>query len=244
MTITSSTSPALAPAPTRLSLSVRRAGFSGLAMLGVILVNGPLAAARGIPQYWEPNGASAIGSRLSDARTAQSSIVFFFLSTLIFVFGIPFIAGLRRAVNAAGRGELPGDVVLIGGVLFFGGGLLSEVLSTGFAIVVQSAPSYALDPNSATAIEALQFTALIQGQVGLGIAMIAVSLAMSRTGRFSAAVFAVGLLAGIIDLLRPLAVANPVLAIALFLPTFVWIALASAWLISVRTDDMGAATRG
>lgn len=74
--------------------------------------------------------------------------------------------------------------------------------------------------------------------------MIAVSLAISRSGRLPGAVFVLGLLAGIIDLFRPLAVANPVLAIALFLPTFVWIGLASAWLISVRTDDMGTPTRG
>lgn len=244
MTVTSSTRPALEVSRTRPWSALHLAGFSGLAMLGVILVNGPLAAARGIPQYWEPNAASAIGSHLADSGAAQSSILFFFLSTLIFVFGVPFIAGLRRAILVPGRGDLWADVVLIGGALYFGGGLLSEVLSTGFAIVVQSAPSYVLDPNSATAVEALQFSALIQGQVGLGIAMIAVSLAMARKGRLPAAVFAVGLLAGIIDLVRPLTVANPVLAIALFLPTFVWIALASAWLISLRTDDTGAATHG
>lgn len=242
MTDISSTRP-LAVSTMRPSSPLRLAGFSGLAMLGVILVNGPLAAARGVPQYWEPNAASAIGSYLADSRAAQSSILFFFLSTLIFAFGFPFIAGLRRAVKVAGRGDLWGDVVLIGGVLFFGGGLLSEVLSTGFAIVVQSAPSYVLDPNSAIAVEALQFSALIQGQVGLGIAMIAVSLAMARSGRLATAVFALGLLAGIINLFRPLAVANPVLAIALFLPTFVWIALASGWLISARTGDTGTATR-
>lgn len=244
MTANSSTMPAIERSRTQPSSALHVAGFSGLAMLGAILVNGPLAAARGIPQFWEPNAVSVIGSHLADAGTAQSSILFFFLSTLIFVFGIPFIAGLRRAILVSGRGDLWADVVLIGGALFFGGGLLSEVLSTGFAIVVQSAPSYVLDANSATAVEALQYAALIQGQVGLGIAMIAVSLAMSRDGRLPAAVFAMGLLAGIIDLARPLTVANPVLAIALFLPTFVWIALASGWLISARTSAPDAATRG
>lgn len=244
MTVISSTRPALVDAARRPTSALRYAGFSGLAMLAVILVNGPLAAARGIPQYWEPHAVSAIGSHLADSGAAPSSILFFFLSTLIFVFGIPFVAGLRRAILVPGRDALWADVVLIGGVLFFGGGLLSEVLSTGFGIVVQSAPSYVLDPNGAIAVEALQFSALIQGQVGLGITMIAVSFAMSRDGRLPAAVFAVGLLAGIIDIARPLAVANPVLAIALFLPTFVWIALASAWLISARVDDASTATRG
>lgn len=244
MTVITSPGPALAVSTVRPSSALRLAGLSGLAMLGVILVNGPLAAARGIPQYWEPNAVSAIGSHLANSGAAQSSILFFFLSTLIFVFGVPFVAGLRRAIQVPGRDDLWGDVVLIGGVLFFGGGLLSEVLSTGFAIVVQSAPSYVLDQNSAIAVEALQFSALIQGQVGLGIAMIAVSLAMSRSGRLPAAVFGVGLVAGIIDLVRPLTVANPVLAIALFLPTFVWIALASGWLISARGGHSGATTRG
>jgi len=244
VSVTSSIGSTAAVSTMRPSFALRLAGFSGLAMLGVILVNGPLAAARGIPQYWEPNAASAIGSHLADAGAAQSSILYFFVSTLIFVFGVPFIAGLRRAIVVPGRDALWPDIVLIGGALFFAGGLLSEVLSTGFAIVVQSAPSYVLDPNSAIAVEALQFSALIQGQVGLGIAMIAVSLAMARTGRLPVAVFAVGLVAGIIDLVRPLTVANPVVAIALFLPTFVWIALASSWLISARPRDMGTATRG
>lgn len=117
----------------RPSPALRLAGFSGLAMLGVILVNGPLAAARGIPQYWEPNAASAISSRLADPDAAGSSILFFFLSTLIFVFGIPFIAGLRHAIMVPGRDDMWPDVVLIGGALFFAGGLLSEVLSTGSA---------------------------------------------------------------------------------------------------------------
>lgn len=160
MTSTDSTKAALVVPTMRPPSALRLAGFSGFAMLGVILVNGPLAAARGIPRYWEPNAASAIGSHLADSEAGQYSILFFFLSTLIFVFGVPFMAGLRRAVNVAGRGGLWGDVVLIGGVLFFGGGLLSEVLSTGFAIVVQSAPSYVLDPNSAIGVEALQYSAI------------------------------------------------------------------------------------
>ena len=125
-------------------------------------------------------------------------------------------------------------MLAIGAGLFFAGGLVSEVMSTGMATVVLAAPSYVPDVNSALAVQALQFAALLQGQVGLGVAILAVSVAMWRVPGWRA-VAIVGLVAGAIDLARPLAVAMPVLAIALFTPTFVWIALASLRLI--RGDD-------
>ena len=171
---------------------------------------------------------------LADPSRLRLAVLFFFLSTLIFVFGIPFVAGLRLALRAHGSSDLFSSVLAIGAGLFFAGGLVSEVMSTGMATVVLAAPSYVPDANAALAVQALQFAALLQGQVGLGVAILAVSVAMWHVPGWRA-VAIIGLVAGAIDLARPLAVAMPVLAIALFIPTFVWIALASLRLI--RADD-------
>jgi hypothetical protein len=216
------------------STALRWAGWSGLAMLAVIVLNGPLGAMRGLPDYWGNDAASAVGSYLTDSGSLRLAVIFFFLSTLIFVFGIPFFAGLRELTRVGGGPNLASGAVTIGAALFLGGGLLSEVMSIGMATVVQAAPSYALDANAALATQSLQFAALIQGQVGFGIAMIAVSLA-ARSQQFGVpGLMTLGLAAGVIDLLRPLAVTVPPLAIGLFLPTFVWIGLASVTLVRVR----------
>jgi hypothetical protein len=212
----------------------RLAGWSGLAMLAVIVANGPLSAIRGLPEYWSANAATDLGAYLADPGRLRLAVVFFFLSTLIFVFGIPFFAGLRRAVRARGRSELFASTLSIGAGLFFAGGLVSEVLSTGMATVVLAAPAYVPDANAALGVQGLQFAALIQGQVGLGVAILAVSLAMWNAPAWRV-VSVVGLLAGAIDLVRPLAVTSPPLALALFLPTFAWIAVASVRL--VRSED-------
>lgn len=219
----------------RLSLTpARAAGWSGLAMLVAIIVNGPLSALRGLPDYWSVGAAADLGTYLADPSRLRLAVLFFFLSTLIFVFGIPFVAGLRLALRAHGSSDLFSSVLAIGAGLFFAGGLVSEVMSTGMSTVVLAAPSYVPDANAALAVQALQFAALVQGQVGLGVAILAVSVAMWRVPGWRA-VAIVGLVAGAIDLARPLAVAMPVLAIALFVPTFVWIALTSLRLI--RADD-------
>jgi hypothetical protein len=209
----------------------RLAGLSGLAMLAAIIANGPLAAIRGVPQYWEADAATRVAERLADDGAFGPTLAFFFLSTLIFVFGIPFVAGLRRVVADRDPDGLGADVVLLGAALFFGAGLLSEVLSTGFAVVVNSAPSYVLDANAVVGVQALQFAALVQGQVGLGLVVIATSLAVGRGDRAPGWLVAIGLVAGGLDLIRPLVVTNPPLAIVLFLPTFVWIAAISTWLL-------------
>jgi hypothetical protein len=215
----------------RRSTALRWAGWSGLAMLSVIILNGPLGAIRGLPEVWGQDAVTAVGSYLTDAGFLRLAVIFFFLSTLIFVFGIPFFAGLRELTKVNGAPNLASGAVTIGAALFLGGGLLSEVMSTGMAMVVQAAPSYTLDANAALATQSLQFAALIQGQVGLGVVMIAVSLAARSQGFGVPGLVALGLFAGVIDLLRPLAVTVPPLAIVLFLPTFVWIALASATLM-------------
>jgi hypothetical protein len=219
----------------RLNLTPARvAGWSGIGMLVAIIVNGPLSALRGLPDYWSVSAAADLGRYLADPPSLRLAVLFFFLSTLIFVFGIPFMAGLRVALRAHGSSDLFPSVLVIGAGLFFAGGLVSEVMSTGMAMVVLAAPSYVADANAALALQALQFAALLQAQVGLGVAILAVSVAMWRAAGWRA-VAIVGVFAGAIDLARPLAVAMPVLAIALFVPTFVWIALASLRLI--RADD-------
>src|SRR5919106_5668365 len=89
----------------------RLAGLSGLGMLAAILANGPLAAARGVPQYWEPDGATRVGERLQDQASFVPTLAFFFISTLIFAFGIPFWAGLRSVVREHSPDGLGADVV-------------------------------------------------------------------------------------------------------------------------------------
>lgn len=229
---------AMAPTANRVIAAhatfLRWAGWSGLAMLAVIVVNGPLASLRGVPDYWAPGAATAVASYLLDPSSLRLAVIFFFASTLIFVFGIPFFAGLRELTRKSDPSGLASGAVTIGAALFLAGGLISEVLATGMATVVQAAPSYTLDANAALGIQSLQFAALLQGQVGLGVVMIAVSLA-SRSEAFGPrGLVALGLIAGVIDILRPLAVTTPPLALALFLPTFVWIALASLALIRSR----------
>lgn len=213
---------------------LRWAGWSGAAMLAVIVANGPLASLRGSPSYWSPSAVSDVESYLRDSSSLRLAVVFFFFSTLIFVFAIPFFAGLRELTRRSDASGLAGGAVTIGAGLFLAGGLVSEVMSAGVATVVVAAPAYTLDTNGALAIMGLQFAALIQGQVGLGMVIIAVSMATRRVDFGPPGLATFGLVVGIIDILRPLAVTKPPIAIALFIPTLVWLALASWALIRSR----------
>lgn len=203
-------------------------------MLLVVVVNGPLASLRGFPNYWSPDAITEVRSYLTDSSSLWLAVLFFFLSTLIFVFAIPFFAGLRELTRSIDTSGIASGAVTIGAALFLAGGLVSEVMSAGMATVVQAAPSYALDANAALAIQGLQFAALIQGQVGFGVLMTAVSLAARAKGFGPRGLVTLGLVAGTLDLLRPLAVTRPPIALALFVPTFVWIAMASYALIRPR----------
>ena len=88
----------------RLSLTpARAAGWSGLAMLVAIIVNGPLSALRGLPDYWSAGAAADLGTYLADPSRLRLAVLFFFLSTLIFVFGIPFVSGLRSRYAPTAR---------------------------------------------------------------------------------------------------------------------------------------------
>ena len=218
----------------RVAVSLRRAGWSGAAMLAVILLNGPLANLRGFPSYWSRDAMTDVESYLTDSSSLRLAVVFFWFSTLIFVFAIPFFAGLRALTKQGGTSGLASAAVTIGAALFLAGGLVSEVMSAGMATVVQAAPAYTVDTNAALALMGLQFAALIQGQVGLGVVLIAVSLA-TRGGNFGPpGLMALGLVAGVIDILRPLAVTEPPIAVALFVPTLLWLAVASGALIRSR----------
>jgi hypothetical protein len=200
-------------------------------MLAVIVANGPLAALRGFPSYWSRDAVSDVEAFLIDSSSLRLAVVFFWFSTLIFVFAIPFFAGLRAVTRRSGPANLASGAVTMGAALFLAGGLLSEVMSAGMATVVEAAPDYQLDPNAALAVMGLQFAALIQGQVGLGVVIIAVSLATRGGGFGPRWLVPLGLVAGVIDLLRPLAVTRPPLAIALFVPTLLWLAATSVTLI-------------
>ncbi len=203
-------------------------------MLAVIVLNGPLSSLRGAPDFWSLDAAANVRTYLADSSSLWLAVLFFFLSTLIFVFAIPFFAGLRVLSRSFEASGLASGAVTIGAALFLAGGLVSEVMSTGMATVVQAAPSYDLDANAALAIQGLQFVALIQGQVGLGVVMIAVSLVARSVAFAPPGLISLGFVAGVLDILRPLAVTKPPIAIALFVPTFLWIALASYALIRPR----------
>ncbi|MPZ71029.1 MAG: DUF4386 family protein [Actinobacteria bacterium] len=98
-------------------------------------------------------------------------------------------------------------------------------------IVIKSAPGYDLDVNSALMVQGLQFVALVQGQVALGIAVIALSFAGWSSGVLPKWIWWLGAAAGIIDLVRPFAVTSPPIVIAAFVPTFLWFAATSVVLI-------------
>ncbi|MEO8528492.1 MAG: hypothetical protein ABI435_05390 [Pseudolysinimonas sp.] len=154
-------------------------------------------------------------------------VVFFVLSNLIFVFGIGFFAGLRRVVNDSDLSDWARGVVMIGSALFLAGGLLSETLSTGIAVVLRSTPDYHLDSNSVLLLQGLWSTALAQGQVALGVVIVTISAVSLRGSDLPRWLAWFGVVAGTVTILRPVLVTNIPLFIAAFQPTFLWIAAVS-----------------
>ena len=210
----------------------RVAGVSGLLMVAAIVVNGPLAVAiERYPSFWTSSAGANFERFLRDSQRVDRSVVFFALSNLIFIFAIPFFAGLRvLATRVDASGFLRG-VVGIAVPLFLAGGLASEVFSHGLAVVVQSVPGYEVSVNSVLMVQGLQYVALVQGQVALGVAVIALSV-----GGWSSRVLPkwtcwLGVAAGMINLVRPFAVTSPPILIATFVPTFLWMAAISIALI-------------
>ena len=80
-------------------------------------------------------------------------------------------------------------------------------------------------------VQGLQYAALVQAQVALGVALIALSISGWSSGVLPKWVWWLGAAAGTIDLVRPFAVTSPPILIATFVPTFLWIAAASVALI-------------
>ena len=128
----------------------RMTGWCGIGMVIAILVNGPLSqAVQRIPSYWDADAGGKIAAYLQDGANVDHMVVFFALSNLIFVFGIGFFAGLRRVSNQSDLSDWVSGVVSIGSAVFLAGGLLSETMSTGIAVVLRSTPGYQLDVNAA-----------------------------------------------------------------------------------------------
>ena len=206
--------------------------FPGLLMVAAIVVNGPLAAVfERYPSFWTSSAGTDLQAFLSDGQSVDRAVIVFALSNLIFIFSIPFFAGLRSLIRDADPSAFLSGVVAIAVPLFLAGGLASEVFSHGMPIVLRSVPGYELDVNTALMVQGLQYAALVQAQVALGVALIALSIAGWGTGVLPKWVCWLGAVAGAIDLVRPFAVTSPPILIATFVPTFIWIAAASVALL-------------
>ncbi len=200
-----------------------------------ILVNGPLSQAmQRIPSYWDPGAGQRFAAYLSDGANVDQMMVSFAASTLICVFAIGFLAGLRRVPHPSNLSDWASGVVSIGSALFLAGGLLSETLSTGIAVVLRSTPDYHLDVNSALLLQGLWSTALAQGQVALAVVILPVSTLALRAGGLPRWLGWLGLTAGIVTILRPALITHIPLFIASFQPMFLWIAAVSLTLLRGR----------
>lgn len=214
------------------SRSEQWAGWCGLGMVAAIVINGPLSVAVGrIPNYWTDDARNEITEFLADSGNIDQSVVFFALSNLIFVFAIGFFAGLRDLADRVDESGWTKGVVTIGSALFLAGGLLSETLSTGIAVVLRSTPTYELDVNSALLLQGLWSTAIAQGQVALGVVVVVLSAGALRRRALPAWLGWLGLVAGVAAILRPVVVTEVPLFIATFQPMFLWLAATSVVLI-------------
>jgi hypothetical protein len=210
----------------------RLAGWCGIGMVAAILINGPLSeVVQRVPSYWNAGAGDALAGYLRSGGNVDQMVLFFALSNLIFVFAIGFFAGLRDLASGTRYAGWTRAVVSIGAALFLAGGLLSETLSTGIAVVLSSTPDYQLDTNSVLLLQGLWSTALAQGQVALGVVILAISAAQHSHAVLPTWLKWLGLIAGVIDLIRPALVAHPVLFVATFQPTFLWIAAVSVLLL-------------
>jgi hypothetical protein len=231
-----STDPAIDERRRSLDGTARRlTGWCGIGMVAAILVNGPLSQAlQRVPSFWNAGVGDEFAAYLQDDGNVDHMVVFFALSNLIFVFAIGFFAGLRRVVSQTGLSDWVNGVVTIGSAIFLAGGLLSETLSTGIAVVLRSTPDYHLDVNSALLLQGLWSTAIAQGQVALGVVIITVSAVSLRAGGLPRWLAWFGVIAGIATVLRPAIITDVPLFIALFQPTFLWIAAVSVVLLFPR----------
>ena len=220
----------------------RLTGWCGLALVLAVLVNGPLSMfLQRTPSYWNAGSGDKLAAHLDDAANVNQMVVFFALSNLIFVFGIGFFAGLRHVANQSGLSDWSAGVVSIGSALFLAGGLLSETLSAGIAVVLRSTPDYELDVNSALLLQGLWSTALAQGQVALGVVIVVVSAMCLRAGGLPRWLAWFGVITGIVTILRPALITDVPLFIATFQPTFLWIVAVSLVLLRREASGTGGA---
>ncbi len=226
--------------------TVRRlTGWFGVGMVAAILINGPLSMAmQRVPSYWNPGARDKLAAYLQQDSNVEQMVVFFAFSNLIFVFAIGFFAGLGRMTVESALSDWVSGVVSIGTALFLAGGLLSETLSTGIAIVLRSTPDYHLNVNSALLLQGLWSTALAQGQVALGVVILALSVAWLRDAGFPRWLAWLGIVSSVVTILRPalIVITHVPLFIASFQPTFLWIAAVS--IVLVRTGRAPAAAAG
>lgn len=214
------------------SRSERWAGWCGLGTVAAIVINGPLSMAVGrVPNYWTNDARQRITEFFADSGNVDRSVVFFALSNLIFVFAIGFFAGLRHLADRVDETGWTKGVVTIGAALFLAGGLLSETLSTGIAVVLRSTPAYELDVNSALLLQGLWSTALAQGQVALGVVVAVLSAGTLRRQALPGWLGWLGLVSGAAAILRPAVVTEVPLFIATFQPMFLWLAATSVVLV-------------
>ena len=215
-------------------------GWCGIGMVVAILVNGPLSqAVQRIPSYWDAGAAETFSAYLRNDANVDQMVVFFALSNLIFVFAIGFFAGLSRVTIHSDLSDWVRGVVLIGSALFLAGGLLSETLSTGIAVVLRSTPDYHIDVNSILLLQGLWSTALSQGQVALGVVIITVSIVSLRGDGLPRWLAWFGVAAGIVTILRLGLITHIPLFIVAFQPTFLWIAAVS--IVLLRNSRRSAA---
>jgi hypothetical protein len=228
------TVPAGAPKVRLLEGRARRlTGWCGIGMVVAILVNGPLSQAlQRMPSYWEAGAGEKFAAYLHEGANVDQMVVFFALSNLIFVFAIGFFAGLRRVSNQSDLSDWINGVVSIGSAIFLAGGLLSETMSTGIAVVLRTTPDYNLDVNSALLLQGLWSTVIAQGQVALGVVIVIVSVSSLRTGGLPRWLAWFGVIAGIVTILRPVLITQIPLFIVSFQPVFLWIAAVSVALLA------------
>lgn len=229
--------PAVAPKRPLLEGKARRlTGWCGIGMVVAILVNGPLSQAlQRIPSYWDAGAGQKFAAYLQEGANVDQMVVFFALSNLIFVFGIGFFAGLRRVSNQSNVSDWVNGVVSIGSAIFLAGGLLSETMSTGIAVVLRSTPDYRLDVNSALLLQGLWSTVIAQGQVALGVVIVTISVSALHVGGLPKWLAWFGVIAGIVTILRPVLITQIPLFIVSFQPMFLWIAAVSVVLLGARS---------